>query len=502
MSTEYQKLLERVNQINDLGKAAAIMYWDREVNMPSAGSAERTAQMTTLSSLIHEMFTSDEMGELIENAAVELAGADYDSDEASLIRLLRRDYADERKLPAEYVARSAAISGQTREAWVKARAENDFPHFRPWLEKVIELCQEQAEYYGYEDEKYDALLDKYEPGMKTAEVRAIFESVKAELVPLREAIDESSVKLDDSIVHQPYDIDKQKAFARYIATALGYDFNRGHLGTVVHPFATSFSRNDARITTRWYPDFLNPSLFGVLHESGHAMYEQGTHPSLARTPLARGTSLGIHESQSRMMENIVGRSRGFWQAHFPTLQGYFPEALGNNTAEDFYRAINKTQPSFIRVEADELTYNFHIILRFELEQAMLNGDLVAADLPEAWNDKMQALLGIIPPNDSEGCLQDVHWSRPGFGYFPTYALGNLYGTQFFETATEQNPAIIEELAQGKTNALLVWLRENIHQHGKKFTPGELVRRVTGKPLSHEAFMRYATSKFGDLYALN
>lgn len=501
MPTEYQKLLERVHEVNDLGKAAAVLYWDREVNMPAAGVAERIAQLTTMSSLIHRMATADEMGELIENAAAELDDADYESNEASLIRLLRRDYANERKLPAEYVARSSAVSGRAREAWVRARAENDFAHFQPWLEQIVELCQELAEYYGYEDEKYDALLDKYEPAMKTAEVRAIFDAVKADLVPLREAIDNSPVTLDDSIVHQPYDVEKQKAFARTIATALGYDFDRGHLGTVVHPFATSFSRNDARITTRWYPDFLNPSLFGTLHECGHAMYEQGTHPDLSRTPLARGTSLGIHESQSRMMENIVGRSRGFWRAHFPTLQGYFPEALANSTSEDFYRAINKTQPSLIRVEADELTYNFHIILRFELEQAMLNGDLAVADLPEAWNDKMQTLLGITPPNDSEGCLQDVHWSRPGFGYFPTYALGNLYGTQFFETAVAQNPAIADELEQGKTGALLDWLRENIHQHGKKFTPGELVQRVTGQPLGHEAFVRYVTKKFGDLYEL-
>ena len=502
MSTEYQKLLEHVHELNDLGKAAALLYWDREVYMPRGGTAERIAQLTTMSSLIHRMSTSDEAGERIENAATELDGAPYDSNEASLIRLLRRTYADARKLPAEYVARSSTISGEAREAWVRARAENDFAHFQPWLEQIIGLCQEEADYYGYEDERYDALLDKYETNMKTVEVRAIFAAAKAELVPLREAVDDSPVKLDDSIVHQAYDVEKQKAFARYIATALGYDFERGHLGTVVHPFAISFSRNDARITTRWYPDFLNPSLFGTLHESGHAMYEQGTHADLSRTPLARGTSLGIHESQSRMMENIVGRSRGFWQAHFPTLQGYFPEALGSSTAEDFYRAINKAQPSFIRVEADELTYNFHIILRFELEQAMLNGDLVAADLPAAWNDKMRELLGIIPPSDKEGCLQDVHWSRPGFGYFPTYALGNLYGAQFFETAIEQNPAIVDELAQGKTTALLAWLRENIHQHGKKFTPGELVQRVTGKPLSHEAFMRYAWAKFGNLYELN
>ncbi len=499
MPADYDKLLISIHELDDLNKAAALLSWDREVNMPRGGAAERIAQMTTLSSLIHRMATSDEMGEMIENAAAELEDAPYDSNEAGLIRLLRRNYADARKLPAEFVARSAAIGGQSREAWVRARSENDFAHFQPWLEQVVGLCQEMAEYYGYEDEKYDALLDKYETNMKTAEVRAIFDAVKSELVPLREAIDKSPVRLDDSIVHRPYDVERQKEFARYIAEAIGYDFERGHLGTVIHPFATSFSRNDARITTRWYPDFLNPSLFGTLHECGHAMYEQGTHADLARTPLARGTSLGIHESQSRMMENIVGRSRGFWQAHFPTLQGYFPEALGGSTAEDFYRAINKTQASYIRVEADELTYNFHIILRFELEQALLNGDLTVADLPTAWNDKMQELLGVTPPDDREGCLQDVHWSRPGFGYFPTYALGNLYAAQFYETAVAQNPDIATGLEKGDTSALVTWLRENIHQHGKKFTPGELVRRVTDQPLSHAAFMRYAEKKFSDLY---
>ncbi len=497
----YHSLLEKVHELDDLNKAAALLSWDREVNMPRAGAPERIAQMTTMSSLIHRLSTSDEMGEMIESAAAELDGAPYDSNEAALIRLLRRTYADVRKLPPEYVARSAAVSGQAREAWVRARAEDDFAHFQPWLEQIVGLCQEMADYYGYEDERYDALLDKYETNMKTAEVRAIFEAVKAELLPLREAIDRSPVALDDALTHQPYDVDQQKAFARTIATAIGYDLERGHLGTVIHPFATSFSRNDARITTRWYPDFLNPSLFGTLHECGHAMYEQGTHADLARTPLARGTSMGIHESQSRMMENIVGRSRDFWQAHFPTLQRHFPEALGGSTAEDFYRAINKTQASFIRVEADELTYNFHIILRFELEQALLKGDLAVADLPAAWNDKMRDLLGITPPNDREGCLQDVHWSRPSFGYFPTYALGNLYAAQFYETAVAQNPTIAEQMAQGRTDGLVAWLRENIHQHGKKFTPGELVVRVTGQPLGHAAFMRYAWAKFGDLYSL-
>ncbi|MFQ5400275.1 MAG: carboxypeptidase M32 [Anaerolineae bacterium] len=493
--------MEKVYEINDLQKATAVLYWDREVNMPKAGAPARVQQITTLSRLTHTMSTSDEMGELIEGAAAEVNGAAYDSIESSLIRFLRRSYEDARKIPPDFVVRSSEVSGKAHDAWIKARSENNFAHFRPWMEQVVELCQELAELYGYEDERYDALLDKYEQDMKTAEVREIFNAVKAELVPLREAVETQAEAVDDSLLHQPFDIATQKQFARYIAEAIGYDFNRGHLGTVVHPFATSFSRDDARITTRWYPDFLSPSLFGTLHESGHAMYEQGTHESLARTPLARGTSLGIHESQSRMMENIVGRSRGFWRAHYPKLQSLFPEQLGAYLAEAFYRAINKVQPSFIRVEADELTYNFHIILRFELEQAMLNGDLAVADLPAAWNDKMKELLGIVPPTDSLGCLQDVHWSRPGFGYFPTYALGNLYAAQFYATAVSENPAIEEEMAEGKTTALLSWLRENIHQHGRKFTPSELVQRVTGKPLSHHAFIKYVTAKFSDIYGL-
>ena len=501
MSSKFQELLEKVHEIHDIEKAMGVLSWDKETNMPKAGNKARIQQITTLRRLSHTMSTSDEMGELIEAAAEEAKDAAYENNEASLIRYLRRSYADARCLPPAFIRRVSEVSGKAHLAWVEAREENDFAHFQPHLEQVVELVKEMAALYGYEDEKYDPLLDKFEHGMKTAEVRAIFNAVKEELIPLRQAIEERGKPIDDSIVHQPFPIDKQKEFARYIAAAVGYDFSRGHLGTVVHPFATSFSRDDARITTRWYPDFLNPSLFGTLHESGHAMYEQGTHPDLARTPLARGTSSGIHESQSRMIENIVGRSLGFWQAHYPKLQAIFPEQLGNHDVMAFYQAINKVQPSFIRVEADELTYSFHIILRFELEQAMLNGELAVADLPTAWNDKMQKLLGVVPPTDSLGCLQDIHWTRPGFGYFPTYALGNLYAAQFYETAVSQNPIIAEEMAQGKTTALVAWLQENIHQHGRKFTPSELVQQATGNPLTHKPFMRYVTQKFSQIYDL-
>jgi carboxypeptidase Taq len=499
--SHYEALLEKVYEVHDLEKAGQLLAWDRQVNMPKAGTPARVQQMTTLRRLGHAFFVSDEMGELIEQSAAELDGADYDSNEASLIRYLRRTYEDARKLPVEFVARVTAVSGEAYAAWEQARADDDFASYRPHLEKIIGLAQEMAELYGYEDEKYDALLDKYEPAMKTAHVRAIFAEVRQALVPLRQAISERGTPVDDAILHQNYPVEKQKEFARYIAGSVGYDFSRGHLGTAVHPFATSFSRDDARITTRWYEDFLSPALFGALHESGHAMYEQGTGPSLARTPLARGTSMGIHESQSRMIENVVGRSRGFWQAHLPKLQELFPRQLGAVSVEQFYRAVNKVEPSYIRVEADELTYNLHIILRFELEQAMLNGDLAAADVPAAWNEKMRELLGIVPPTDREGCLQDIHWSSPTFGYFPTYALGNLYAAQFYQAALEQESGLEEALARGETEDLVAWLREYIHRHGRKFLPSELVEQVTGRPLDHHAFVGYVTGKFSQLYGL-
>jgi carboxypeptidase Taq len=499
--SQYKALVDKINEISDLEKSAAILSWDREVMMPAAGNDARTQQLATLRRIIHSSFISDEMGELIEAAGSEVKDFPYDSNEASLIRYLKKSYSDSRKLPVEFVQRMSEITGQALPVWKEARANNDFLSFQPFLEQVIELGQEMAELYGYEDEKYDALLDKFERDATTAQVRELFRSAAEAIVPLREAIVNHGRPVDDSFLHLDYPIEKQKAVAPYLAETVGYDFSRGHLGTATHPFATSFSRDDVRITTRWYPKFINPSVFGTLHESGHAIYEQGTGSDLARTPLARGTSSGIHESQSRMMENIVGRSLHYWNTHFSRLQAEFPAPLGNVSVNQFYRAVNKVQPSYIRVEADELTYNLHIILRFELEQAMLNGELQAKDLPTAWNDKMQHLLGIVPPNDTEGCLQDIHWSSISFGYFPTYALGNLYAAQLFDAAVDQEPLIIEDLTEGNTGSLLKWLRTNIHQHGRKFTPTEIVQRATGAPLSHEAFVNYVTGKFSEIYEL-
>lgn len=497
----YQKLLQKVHEIYDLEKATRVLIWDRDVVMPKAGDTARIQQITTMQRMTHQIYTAAEMGDLLDAAVIELKGMDPESTQARLIRFIRRDYDNARSQSPDLVTRTAAVSAQARSVWQEAREKDDFALFQPWLEQVVALEQERAELFGYQDEKYDALLDKYEPGMKTADVRALFQATKEAIVPLHEAIRSRGTAVDDSFLRQPYDLAQQNQFARYLATAVGYDFNRGHLGTAVHPFSTGFSRDDVRITVRFKPDFLNSGIFTTLHEVGHALYEQNTHPELTRTPLARDTSPGLDESQSRLLENIIGRSRGFWRAHLPHLQAHFPQQLGDYTLEQFYRGINKVEPGFIRLEADELTYNLHIILRFELEQAMLNGDLAIADLPAAWNDKMATLLGIVPSTDREGVLQDIHWTWPSFGYFPGYTLGNLYAAQFYEAAVAQEPAIASEMDRGEIGSLMAWLKGNIHQHGRKFTPGEIVQRATGRPLSHEAFVRYATHKFSDIYNL-
>ena len=497
---KYETLLDRVHEIFDLRKAARVLTWDREVVMPKKGDNARAYQIATLQKVSHTLYTSDETGELIEEAAAELNGSDPDSPQANLIRFLRRDYAQARLLPAEFVSRLAALNSQATNVWKQARLLDEYARFAPWLEQIVETNREKAELLGYQEDPYDALLESHEPGMTLAQIQNIFAETKSELVPLIAAVSEASAVVNDAFLHRGYDIAIQREFARYIAAAVGYDFSRGHLATAVHPFSTNLSLNDVRITTRYFQDHLSPSIFATLHEAGHAVYLQNINTALARTPLAKESSAGIDESQSRLFENILGRSLGFWRAHFPRLKDLFPDQLSGVSRLQFYRAINKVQPNYIRVEADELTYNLHIILRFELEQALICGDLLARDLPAAWNDKMQAYLGVTPPNDSLGCLQDIHWSLVGFGYFPSYALGNLYAAQFYEAALEQIPGLKYELESGKNTRLVDWLHENVHRYGRARSPEELITRASGRKLDHHAFSRYASAKFKDLYA--
>jgi carboxypeptidase Taq len=501
MSEKYQELVKHLGEIHNLNMASSVLHWDQQTQMPPGGAAARAAQMATLSRIAHEMFTSEQTARLLEAASGELDGAGYDSDEASLIRVVKQDYEDATKLPAEFVAEQTRVTALAHEVWAKARANNDFPSFQPTLERIFELARQQADYLGYKEHPYDALLGLYERGMTTAQVRRIFDEHKPQLVELIAAIGKHADRVSDAVLHQAFEIEKQREFAIEVVKAFGFDFARGRQDVAVHPFCTHFSRDDVRITTRFSPDFLNPALFGMMHEAGHGLYEMGSDPALEGTPLSGGTSLGVHESQSRLWENIVGRSRAFWTWALPRLQAKFSSQLGGVDLDTFYKAINKVQRSFIRVEADEATYNLHIMLRFEIETELLSGQIQIADLPRIWNERFEAYLGIVPPNDTLGVLQDVHWSAGLIGYFPTYALGNLLSAQYYKQAVQAHPSIPDEIAEGKFDTLLNWLVENIHRHGRKYTSDELTRRITGESIQSRDYIRYLQAKFGEIYGL-
>ena len=501
MGDKLDKLREMLGEVADISHAIALLGWDQQTYMPPGGAKDRAMQLATLSSLAHSKFVSDEMGNALDAASQEIDGSDADSDEARLIKKTRHDYDKQSHVPTTWVAEFSRVGALAHPEWEKARAEANFSIFQPHLEKLIALRREYVDFFAPYDHVYDPLLDDFEPGMKTTDVKAVFDALRPRQVELVQAITDGGAPVNDSIVRQNYDLEKQWDFGVEVITALGYDFEHGRQDKSVHPFTTSFGIGDVRITTRFIPDFLNSSLFGSMHEAGHGMYEQGINPELGRTPLADGASLAIHESQSRMWENLVGRSRPFWKAFFPRLQGYFPELLENVDLETFYRAINKVQRSFIRVDADEATYNLHIMLRFELEIALMEGDLSVGDLPDAWNSKFEEFMGLTPPDDAKGVLQDIHWSFGGFGYFSTYALGNLVASQLWEKIVSDIPEMNEKIESADFKDLLQWLRENIHQYGAKYEPIELLKRVTGKELDYEPYMNYLETKFKDIYQL-
>jgi carboxypeptidase Taq len=496
-----EKLNAHLADVVNLARAAAVLGWDQQTYMPPGGAEARGEQLATLSKLAHEIFASDKTGQLLEEAERALDGADPDSTEAALVRVVRHDYDLETKLPTSLVEALARETTRAHEIWVKAREQNDFASFAPMLERIYDLMREKAEALGYEDRMYDALLDQYEPGAKTAHVAEVFDGLRQELVPFVHQIFERLNAVDHSFLHKEYDVKKQEEFGLEVIRQLGYDFSRGRQDRAVHPFTTNFSINDVRITTRYLPNYLPSALFSSVHEAGHALYELGCDQSLENTMLAGGTSLGVHESQSRLWENIVGRGRPFWQHFYPLLQQTFPEQLGKVDLDAFYRAINFVSRSLIRVEADEVTYNLHIMLRFEMENDLLEGKLAVKDAPEAWNAKMQEYLGITPPNDAQGILQDVHWSSGLVGYFPTYALGTLLSVQFWDKALEDVPSIPDDIAQGNFSTLHDWLRNHIYVHGRKYFPADLVQRVTGEPLQYHSFMRYLRDKYSEIYEL-
>ena len=498
MQERFDELKTLLARVADLNAAADVLEWDQETYMPDGAAGARGHQVATLRKLAHEFFTADEVGTLLEALAPATQELDPVSTEASLVRVAWRDYEKALKIPAALVAEMAEAVARGKQAWRKARATDTYATFAPHLEPLIDLNVQKAEALGYDDCHYDALLDQYEEGMKTATVEAVFADLRARLVPIVHAIAEREPP-DNRVLHQPFDKQKQWDFGLEVIKDFGYDFDRGRQDLSVHPFTTSFSITDVRLTTRVDERYLPSALFGTLHECGHGLYEQGIDLTLDRTPLADGTSLGMHESQSRLWENLVGRSRAFWQCYYPRLQAVFPDQLADVSLEAFYRGINKVEPSHIRVEADEVTYNLHVMLRFELEQAMVEGRVTVADLPELWNEKMEEYLGLRPETDADGVLQDIHWSLGALGYFPTYSLGNLMSAQLFDQAKKDLPGLEAQIAAGQFAALLGWLRTNIHQYGRKLEALEILERVTGEGLNAGPWLDYIRQKYGEIY---
>lgn len=500
--SKLQRLKDILGEVSDVNRAGAVLAWDQETYMPRGGVANRADQLTTLRRIGHVRFTADEIGGLLDEAEHEVSGLPFDSDEASLVRVTRREYELARKVTAELVAETARAGATARPVWQKAREDADFKLFAPYLEKNVELNRRVADALGYEKRPYDALLGRSEPGLTTDQLEGIFAELKKAIVPLVGAIARNAEAVDDSVLYRGFDLDLQVRFALQVVTRLGYDLERGRQDISTHPFTISFGPGDVRITTRASRDFFNECLFGSIHEAGHGMYNQGIGQNLDRTPLWSGASPGVHESQSRLWENLVGRSAAFWRHFHPSLSSAFPEQLKGVDEEEFFRAVNKSYPSLIRVEADEVTYNLHILLRFELENALLDGSLKVKDLPEAWNAHIKSYLGIVVPNDREGVLQDIHWSGVSFAVFPGYTLGNLMGAQLVERMREEVPDVDGHIEKGEFDVLLGWLRTNVYRHGRKFTPNELMQRVTGKPLTPGPWIAYVQQKFGALYGVN
>ena len=500
MEEKIKRLKNLLAEVSDLQATSALLEWDQLVNMPEGAAEDRGEQIATIEQIAHLKSTSDEIGSLLDDLVTAAADMDADSDDARLIKVAKRNYDKATKVPASFVTEFARVSTVGQSVWEKAKNESKFETFQPYLEQLVELRRQYADFFKPWDHVYDPLLDDFEPGMKTAEVQEIFNKLRPMQVDLIKAIAEKpQVKKD--FLYLDYPEKSQWDFGVEVISKFGYDWSHGRQDKSAHPFTTGFGLNDVRITTRFKNDYLPTAMFGTMHECGHALYELGIAKKYNRTPLAAGASMAVHESQSRMWENLVGRSRPFWKQFYPRLQEIFPSQLGNVDVETFYKAVNAVEPSLIRTEADEATYNLHIMLRLEMEIALMEGSLQVKDAPQAWNEKFKQYLGLTPPDDAQGVLQDVHWSFGGFGYFPTYALGNLVSAQLWERMKQDLPDVDQQIAEAKFEGVLGWMREHVHVHGAKYEPQELVQKVTGSKISPEPFMRYLNNKFGDIYSL-
>ncbi|MCA9037730.1 MAG: carboxypeptidase M32, partial [Planctomycetaceae bacterium] len=459
----YSELLSITQRAAMLASCGAVLSWDRETFMPPGGNEHRANQMSLIAGVTHEWATSPRIGELLEALSDTKFNTPDAEDRNANVREIRRAYRRATCLPQRLVEELAHVTALAQQNWAEARKEQDFRKFQPWLEKIVRLKREEAEAVGYADEgePYDALLDEYEPDATSSQVAIAFDHLRQEIVPLLNAIQNSERTAPTEILHRNYNAIEQEHLAREAAQQIGFDFHCGRLDKTTHPFCSGFGPGDCRLTTRYDESFFSGAFFGTLHEAGHGMYEQGLPRDSFGTAIGSAVSLGIHESQSRLWENLVGRSLAFWQYFYPKTKSRFPDALNETTLSDFHFAINAVAPSFIRVEADEVTYNLHIMLRFQIERDLISGRLQPADVPSAWNDRFENDFGIRPSNDAEGCLQDVHWSAGLFGYFPTYALGNMYASQLFDSAGRTLGNLDDLFRQGDFVPLLDWLRQNV-----------------------------------------
>lgn len=495
----YESLVSRWRQAALLATSSALLDWDQQTSLPAAGTQYRGQQLALLAGLRHDRIVDPMVGELLSQLEASPLVADKDSTVAVNVREIRRAYDKETKLPKSLVEEIARTTPQAQYEWTQARKGKDFPHFLPWLTRVFDLTRQKARALAPNAPLYDTLLDDYETGATSHDLDTIFRGLREELVPLVRNILGSGRQPDESILKRNYPTDRQQMFGEMAAAEMGFDFSRGRLDSTTHPFCTTLGPHDCRILTRYNPRHFSEAFFGTLHEAGHGMYEQGLDPEQFGLPMGEAVSLGMHESQSRLWENAVGRSHAFWRFYYPRARAFFRDALTSVAMDDFHFAINKVAPSFIRVEADEVTYNLHILIRLELERAILNEDLSVEGLPAAWNEKYQQYLGILPPDDAQGCLQDVHWSVGLIGYFPTYTLGNIYGAQLFQQADQDLGGLDDLIGKGRFLDLLAWLRDKVHRHGKHYSPADLVRRATGSPPNGDILVSSLKSKFGRIY---
>lgn len=503
-TSQIGKLKAYLLELAHLQSTISLLEWDQAVNMPTLhnGHMARSELLAYVAGLRHRKATSAELEDLLREAEKRIEAGSLNDDEQSVVKEALEDLERAKKCPPEFVEEQKRVESEAQRVWERAKKKSDFKIFEPYLARIVDLKRQESDYLREPSQsRYDALIDDYDPGYTTQKLEVIFTELKNFLIPFIQAINNSHVKHRLNIFKRPITVRQQLKLAKVVARKMGYDFNSGHLGTSVHPFSTSFHPTDARITVRYSRhNFINDCLMSMIHESGHAIYEQGLPTEYFGTPLAEAISCGIHESQSRLWENLIGRSLVFWRYFFPKLQKIMPE-FGNVSLTDFYGAINSVQPSLIRIDADEVTYNLHIILRFEIEKALIGGQIEVKDVPELWNQKVKDYFGLDVGNDSDGVLQDMHWSDGSFGYFPSYALGNLYAAQFYKAAVRDIPNLEESMAKGNFRDLLKWLRRNIHIRGKKYSAEEILLRATGYNFTAVYFIEYLKDKYSGLYNL-